>query len=99
MNQMIRNGAASVGISATGALKRKSTTTITQTAGQKRNGDMPSSVTMPLIRGYPPQDPSESLFEHVSWLYIFCRETLFAMTPIGLSQHFGQTVIQSRATK
>ena len=77
MNQMIRNGAASVGISATGALKQMSTTTITQTAGQGRNGVSPSSVTMPLIHGYPPQDPSESLFEHVSWLYIFCREKLF----------------------
>jgi ubiquinone/menaquinone biosynthesis C-methylase UbiE len=38
---------------------------------------MPASVTMPRMRGYPPQDPSESLFEHVSWLYIFCREKLF----------------------
>jgi arsenite methyltransferase len=68
MKQTTRNGAAAVRTSVTGS---------TQTSNQGSNGAVPASVTMPLIRGYPPQDPSESLFEHVSWLYIFCRERLF----------------------
>jgi len=28
-------------------------------------------------------DSDESLFEQVAWLYAFCRERLFEMTPIG----------------
>jgi arsenite methyltransferase len=31
----------------------------------------------PDLNGYPSRDPSESLFEQVAWLYIFCREKLF----------------------
>ena len=32
----------------------------------------------PLLPGvYRPSEPTESLFEHVAWLYVFCREKLF----------------------
>lgn len=29
------------------------------------------------LNGYPARDQSESLFEQVAWLYVFCREKLF----------------------
>ena len=35
-----------------------------------------SSNLSPLT-GYSPRDQSDSLFEHVAWLYVFCREKLF----------------------
>lgn len=31
----------------------------------------------PELNGYPARDQSESLFEQVPWLYVFCREKLF----------------------
>lgn len=31
----------------------------------------------PELNGYPSRDKSESLFEQVAWLYVFCREKLF----------------------
>jgi ubiquinone/menaquinone biosynthesis C-methylase UbiE len=52
-------------------------TTRNEAADLGINATETSTVTLPLVRGYPRQDPSESLFEHVSWLYIFCREKLF----------------------
>jgi arsenite methyltransferase len=30
-----------------------------------------------ILRAYPPRDESDSLFEQVAWLYVFCRERLF----------------------
>lgn len=32
---------------------------------------------LPELDGYPVRDQSESLFEQVAWLYVFCREKLF----------------------
>jgi arsenite methyltransferase len=40
----------------------------------------PQPVIVPVVlklNGYPARDESESLFEQVAWLYVFCRENLF----------------------
>jgi ubiquinone/menaquinone biosynthesis C-methylase UbiE len=36
-----------------------------------------SRPLVPALNGYPPRDQSDSLFEQVAWLYVFCREKLF----------------------
>lgn len=37
----------------------------------------PEKEIAPGLNGYPVRDSSESLFEQVAWLYVFCREKLF----------------------
>jgi arsenite methyltransferase len=46
-------------------------------------------VILPFISklsDYPTRDQSESLFEHVAWLYVFCRENLFRDDTDRISQ-------------
>jgi arsenite methyltransferase len=46
-------------------------------SGAAREIASPIKPASPELNGYPSRDSSESLFEQVAWLYIFCRERLF----------------------
>jgi arsenite methyltransferase len=46
----------------------------------------PAGPIVSKINGAPPRDQTESLFEQVAWLYVFCRENLFRDDSACISQ-------------